>query len=191
MRSFFAGIIATLAALALLALAAVETGAVPANADRGALPGEKWAAHTSLDATIARAAPKDPPFALNDSDLAAGAALYVQNCAVCHGTAHSTPNAIARGLYIKAPQFTKHDVTDDPIGETYWKIDHGIAWTAMPSYHTTLTDRDRWQIAWFLKHQDKLAGRAEAIWQHPGLVPPPTPLPAPARVTAGAPSAQR
>lgn len=188
MRSFLAGIVATLVALLVLGFAAVQTGAVPANADRGALPGEKWAAHTSLDATIAREAPKDPPTAMNDADLAAGATLYVQNCAVCHGTAHSTPNAIERGLYISAPQFAKHDVTDDPIGVTYWKVDHGIAWTAMPSYHATLSERDRWQVAWFLKHQNALDGRAKAIWENPDLAPAATPLPAPPPREAGTPT---
>lgn len=188
MRSFLAGIVATLVALAVLGFAAVQTGAVPANADRPALPGEKWAAHVSLNATVAREAPKAAPFPLGEDDLAAGATLYVQNCAVCHGTANSTPTSIERGLYIRAPQFKKHDVTDDPVGVTYWKVDHGIAWTAMPSYHATLSERDRWQVSWFLKNQDKLDGRAKAIWENPQLAPPPTPLPDPSKPAAGTPT---
>lgn len=177
---FIAGFIAGLAALALVAVAAVWTGTVPANADRGALPGEKWAAKTSLRATLRREAPKSAPFQPTEADLVDGARLYVQNCSVCHGSAHTTPNAIVRGFYIEAPQFNKDDVTDDPVGVTYWKVTHGIAWTGMPAFGKTLSDRERWQIAWLLKDQEKLPPAAQAIWENPRTVPPPTPLPAPA-----------
>ena len=103
---------------------------VPARADGPLMPGEKWASKTSLAATIRREAPQPPyPYTQTDADIAQGARLYVQNCAVCHGTAHSTPNAIARGMGVRPPQFTKHGVDDDPEGETYWKIEHGIRFT--------------------------------------------------------------
>jgi mono/diheme cytochrome c family protein len=177
---FLAGFLSALVLAAVLAIAAVETGTVPANADRGPLMGEKWAAGTSLDATLRREAPKASPFEPTAADLANGAKLYVQNCAVCHGTAHSTSNAIARGLYIRAPQFNRRKgVTDDPVGETYWKIAHGIAWTAMPAFRTALGEREVWQIAWFLKNRDRLSGDAKAAWNDPKLVPPPTPMPTP------------
>jgi mono/diheme cytochrome c family protein len=177
---FLAGFISALVVAAIVVIAAVKTGAVPANADRGPLIGEKWAAGTSLDATLNREAPKTAPFQPTAADLAGGAKLYVQNCAVCHGSAHSTSNAIARGFYIKAPQFNRRKgVTDDPVGETYWKIEHGIAWTAMPSFRNTLQEHELWQIAWFLKDRDELTGQAKAIWEDPSQVPPPTPLPSP------------
>ena len=174
---FLAGFITALVIAAVLGFGAVETGAIPANADRGPLPMERWAAQTSLHATLRREAPKDAPFTATPADLESGARLYVQNCSVCHGTGESTPDAIARGFYIHAPQFQKDDVTDDPVGVTYWKIDHGIAWTAMPSFHATLGDRDEWQIAWFLKNQNALPAAAKNLWDHPNLVAPPTPMP--------------
>jgi mono/diheme cytochrome c family protein len=116
MRGFLGGFVAALVVLALVVFAAVETGAVPARADGAPLPGERWAARTSLKTTIAREAPKPAyPYPPSDADIAHGATLYVQNCAVCHGTANTTPNAIARGFgVIKPPQFNKNDVTDDP-----------------------------------------------------------------------------
>jgi mono/diheme cytochrome c family protein len=177
---FLTGFISALVVAAIAVVVLVETGTVPANADRGPLVGEKWAAGTSLDATLNRQAPKTPPFQPSASDLANGAKLYVQNCSVCHGSAHSTANAIARGLYIKAPQFNRRKgVTEDPVGETYWKIAHGIAWTGMPAFRETLKERELWQIAWFLKDRDTLSGEAKATWEDPKLVPPPTPLPSP------------
>jgi len=182
MRGFIGGIVAALVILGLIAFAALETGSIPARADAPALPGERWAARTSLRATLDREAPKPPyPFTPTDADLTQGATLYVQNCAVCHGTANSTPNAIAHGLGPSTPpQFNKHDVSDDPEGVTFWKIDHGVRWTGMPAFSKSLDDKSMWQIAFFLKRvPDQLTGQAKSIWENPSQVAPPTPMPAP------------
>lgn len=183
MRSFVGGFAAAVVLLALVVFGAVETGAVPARADGPLMPGENWMAHTSLKAAIDREAPKPPyPFTQTDADIATGAKLYVQNCAVCHGTASSTPTSVARGLGVRAPQFNKHDVMDDPEGETYWKVEHGIRFTGMPAYDKSLDEQAIWQIAYFLKRTpDHLPPAAKAIWENPSSVPPAPPLPAPAQ----------
>ncbi len=181
MRGFVGGFVAAIILLALVVVAAIETGRVPARADGPLLPGERWASKTSLNATIGREAPKPPyPYSpATDADIVQGARLYVQNCAICHGTGHSTPDSIARGLGVKPPQFTKHGVDDDPEGETYWKIEHGIRFTGMPAFDRSLDEKSIWQIAYFLKREPKeLTGDAKAMWEKPSLVPPPTPMPA-------------
>ncbi len=181
MRGFIGGVIAAIVVLALVVFLAVETGMVPARADGPLLPGEKWASKTSLDATVRREAP-NPPYPYSppsDADIAQGARLYVQNCAVCHGTAHSTPNSIARGMGVRPPQFTRHGVDDDPEGETYWKIEHGIRFTGMPAFRRSLDEKSIWQITYFMKKAPKgLTGEAKSIWENPSQVAPPTPMPA-------------
>jgi thiosulfate dehydrogenase len=180
MRRFLGGFVAALVVAVLIVLAAVQFGLVPARADGPLMPGERWAAKTSLRASIAREAPKPPyPYTQTDADIAQGAKLYVQNCAVCHGTAHTTPNAIARGMGVRPPQFGKHGVDDDPEGETYWKIEHGIRFTGMPAYAHSLDEKSIWQITYFMKRApDNLTGEAKSIWENPSRVPPPTPMPA-------------
>ena len=70
------------------AFVAVEAGLVPANADAKPSKLERWAAQTSLRATLRREVPMAPdPVALTDGNLEAGIKLYAQNCAVCHGSA--------------------------------------------------------------------------------------------------------
>jgi len=179
MRGFLSGFAAALVVLALLFFAAVKTGVLPARADAPPWPGERWIARTALNAAIARQAPK-PPYPYSpapDPEIANGATLYVQNCAVCHGTAHSTPNAIARGLGVRPPQFAKHPVDDDPEGVTYWKVEHGIRMTAMPAYDMTLDEKAIWQMTYFLKHLPELPPKAKAIFENPTLAAPATPLP--------------
>jgi len=189
-RPFLLGLFVGLAAIAIVGFGIVQTGAVPARQDIAPGRLEKWMANTSLAATIEREAPKPPyPYAPpNDQGYAEAAVVYVQNCAVCHGTAKSTPTAIARGFAVRAPQFGKHGVEDDPEGETYWKIAHGIRMTAMPSFGATLDQRDLWQLSYFMKHMDALPARAQAIWEDPKLAPPPTPLPAPSAPSGARPS---
>ncbi len=169
MLRFFAGVAATLVALLVVAFLAVKFGLVPATADVPPPAMEKWAAHTSLDATIDREAPKEPyPYPSSDAAIVAGSKLYLDNCAVCHGTGVGEPTNIAKGFYIRAPQFVKHDVADDPEGETYWKIEHGIRFTAMPSYKGSLTEEQIWQLTYFMKNlPDHLPPEALAEWKKP------------------------
>jgi thiosulfate dehydrogenase len=166
LRGILIGIALTLAVLALGAYVTVSAGWVPANAD--ARPGklETWAAKTSLRVAIAReTAGMTSPLEPTAENLAAGVKLYAGNCAVCHGVASGPGTNIARGFYQFAPQFGRHGVTDDPIEETYWKITHGIRLTPMPAYSQTLDDTARWQVALFLKNQDKLPPAVEKSWK--------------------------
>lgn len=145
----------------------VQSGLIPANAD--AKPGrlETWMASTSLDATLRREAPKEKnPVALTEQNLLKGVHLFAQNCAVCHGSAKGTASSspIAKGLYQKPPQLATDGVEDDPEGDSFWKIKHGIRLTGMPSFGYSLTDQQIWTLALFLKHMDKLPPAVQQIW---------------------------
>jgi mono/diheme cytochrome c family protein len=168
MRGFIAGIAATLVVGLIAVYMLLRSGLIPANAD--AKPGglELWVASMSLDATLRRDAPKGPnPVALTDANLSEGIKLYGQHCALCHGTAagDAGASAIAKGLYPSPPQFATEGVEDDPEGVSYWKIKHGIRLTGMPSWRSTLSDRQIWTIALFLKNMNKLTPAPRSDWQ--------------------------
>jgi mono/diheme cytochrome c family protein len=166
MKGIIAGIVLALVAELLGGYVLVVTGRLPANADAKPPRLERWAAHKSLDATVDREAPAfKNPLPADDSNMVAGAKLYAANCAVCHGASDGSPSNVAKGLYQHAPQFAKHDVSDDPEGETYWKIIHGVRLTGMPSYRATLSETQMWQITTFLKHLDKPTPAVEKAWR--------------------------
>jgi mono/diheme cytochrome c family protein len=169
------GIALTLAVALIGACALVQSGFIPANAD--AAPGalEVWMAGTSLRATLKREAPAQPnPVPLSEQSLLEGVRLFATNCAVCHGSAQGTAAAspIAKGLYQKPPQLATEGVEDDPEGETFWKVKHGIRLTGMPSFGQTLSDREIWTLALFLKHMDKLPPTVQQAWQQVQNWPP-------------------
>jgi thiosulfate dehydrogenase len=159
-------VVATLVVLGLGAYLAIRAGLMPANAD--AKPGglERWAARTSLKATLDREASRTPnPLPSTDANYAAGIKLYAENCAVCHGGFDAAPSNIAKGLYQHPPQLAEHGVEDDSDGETYWKIAHGIRLTGMPSFDGTLRDEQIWQLALFLKNMDALPPAPQRLWK--------------------------
>ncbi len=168
LRGFIVGIFFTLLVALLGGYLVLRTGMIPANAD--AQPGwlETFAAGTSLQATLANDAPQEPnPVVLTDANLMTGIQLYGTHCAICHGTAAGEASAspIANGEYPKPPQLASDGVEDDPEGWTFWKIQHGIRWTGMPSWKSILSDQQIWTLALFLKHMDKLPPGPDAAWQ--------------------------
>lgn len=169
LRGFLFGIVAVILVGVLGGYLVLKSGLIPANAD--AKPGrlETWAAKTSLRAALAREAPAGPnPVALSDANLIAGIQLYDAHCVICHGTAKGDASAspVAKGLYPQPPQLASDGVEDDPEGESFWKIQHGIRMTGMPSWAGALSEQEIWTLALFLKHMDKLPPAAQQVWQN-------------------------
>jgi mono/diheme cytochrome c family protein len=75
---------------------------------------------------------------------------------------------VGAGEYPHPPQLFKgHGVTDDPVGETYWKVANGIRLTGMPAYNKTLTQDQMWQVSLLLADADKLPANVRTELQQP------------------------
>jgi mono/diheme cytochrome c family protein len=61
----------------------------------------------------------------------------------------------------------KKGVTDDPVGEIYWKVKNGIRLTGMPGYVSSLSDNEMWQVSLLLLHADKLPEPALQVLRKP------------------------
>jgi thiosulfate dehydrogenase len=141
-------------------LAYLHFGALPvATADKPFMM-EKRIVRLPLDARI-RHEKKISPISSSEDAFEAGAHIYKQDCASCHGTpGHDV--AFAKYMYPTAPQlWKKHGkrgvvgVSDDDPGETYWKVSNGIRLTGMPSYSHVLSDTQMWQVSLLLASADK------------------------------------
>jgi len=130
-----------------------------ATADKP-LPFEAGIVGIPLQVRIHREMPAASPIPATDENLNAGASLYEDKCEICHGIA-GEPSAVGRSLYPRAPQlWVKHGsgavgVSDDPVGETYWKAKNGIRLTGMPAYGKSLSETQLWQISLLLSMADK------------------------------------
>ncbi len=98
------------------------------------------------------------PFAADGAHLVAGAKVFRQNCAVCHGLPQRPASAISKGMFPRPPQLYEsgEDVADDPVGETYWKVKNGIRLTGMPGFVGSLSPRQLWEVSLLLHEGDHL-----------------------------------
>ena len=153
--------------LLLLPVAAglwVWRGHMPVAVADSPIPQEKQIAGLLLDARIQREMVKTAPIAVDETSLIAGAHIYSENCAVCHGL-HGKPSRFGEHMFPDAPPLwekreraggeTIMGVTDDPLGETYWKVANGIRLTGMPAYKELLSETEMWQVTLLLGNADK------------------------------------
>ena len=84
------------------------------------------------------------------------AKVYRQQCEICHGTGGPiTPTA--QGMFPRPPQLLHgKGVTDDPAGETYWKVKNGIRLTGMPAFGGAGSEHGNtdssWKLVRFIRH---------------------------------------
>jgi mono/diheme cytochrome c family protein len=166
MRRFLIGVGVAYLILAAAGWLVVERGWVQAAADRRPGAFERWAALHSLHTAIRRESQGlVDPLPSGDESFLRGARVYEANCLVCHGSADGKASAIARGLNVSPPQFAFDGVDDDPEGETYWKVKHGIRFTGMPAYGGSLSEEEMWQVTRFVSHLPHLPPAAATAWQ--------------------------
>jgi mono/diheme cytochrome c family protein len=109
---------------------------------------------------------KKNPFVSNDQTLKEGRDLYVQSCAICHGTdGHSRTN-LGRGMYPPAMDLTSPHVQHWNDAEMFWIIQNGVRLTGMPSWKSSLSESDTWKIVRFIHDLPRADTQASA--SHPG-----------------------
>lgn len=123
-------------------------------------PMEEKIVHVPLTARIRREIQPQAPIPASDENLNAGAEIYSDKCSECHGV-QGEPSAVGKAMYPHAPQlWERHKdgvvgVSDDPVGETYWKVKNGIRLSGMPAYGKALSETELWQVSLLLSRADK------------------------------------
>jgi len=158
-------------------------GSAPVATTDSDLPFEKFLAKKALSARIAKEMPKSVPIQPTEANYVAGAELYKEHCAVCHGVPLTPKTAVAAGMYPPPPRLLEgKGVTDDEPGESYWKIANGIRLTGMPGFSKALSETQMWQIALLVANADKLPASAKGALVAPNApaanTPPPASAPA-------------
>jgi mono/diheme cytochrome c family protein len=153
------------------------TGQAPVATSAAPMPFERKYAHIGLDAYLDKLPHPEPQTPADEKNFLAGADVYKENCAVCHGLPGLAKTAIAEGMYPKPPQlFHGVGVTDDEAWETYWKVENGIRMTGMPGFKGLLNETQIWQVSVLVKNADKISPSVKAALLAP--VAPPVAAPA-------------
>lgn len=180
MKSFLLGVVFGIVVLCVLVFAYFLTGRAPVATDATPMPMEKYLAKKALHAVLDREMPKSVPIPSDEANYLAGARIYMDNCAVCHGLPSPATTAIAHGMFPKPPALMHgKGVTDDTPGETYWKVIHGIRLTGMPGFGGSLSETQAWQVSLLLANADKLPESVRSVLTSPTLGQPTLAQPAP------------
>ena len=162
MSKFIAGLIIGLILFPLTVYLYFSSGSAPVATAAPPMPFERTLARMALQARLDKEMPKSVPIAADETAFVAGAQIYRQNCAVCHGLPGEPRTAIALGMFPRPPKLTEGTgVTDDPPAETYWKVAGGIRMTGMPAFDQQLSSTQMWQVSLLLANMDKLPPAAK------------------------------
>jgi mono/diheme cytochrome c family protein len=164
MLRFLLGLVIGLVIIPIAGFLYVFLGYAPVATSAAPLPLEKRITHAAMNARIAKEAPRSSPLPATDENYQAGALIYHQNCETCHGSPGRDADKAARSMFPNPPQLWKgKGVTDDPVGETWWKVANGIRLSGMPSFDGTLNRDQQWQVSLLLANADKVSDKVRAI----------------------------
>ena len=163
MKKFLIGFAAGLVVVPLAIYVYFAYGMAPVSAAAQEMPFERLLAKKALRVRREREMPRSVPIATDESNYAAGAHIYREHCAVCHGLPKQPQTAIAKGMYPKPPALLEGKrVADDAAGGTYWKVAGGIRMTGMPGFQQTLSSTEMWQVSILLTRADTLPAKVQA-----------------------------
>jgi mono/diheme cytochrome c family protein len=86
------------------------------------------------------------PFASNPDARAAGAKIFAEHCAACHG---EDAAGKTQGKHIR-PNLHANRIKQAAPGELFWLLTNGSLKNGMPSW-SRLPEAQRWQLITFLK----------------------------------------
>lgn len=174
MGKFLIGLVLGLIAIPGVVYLYFSTGTAPVATSAQPMPFEGTLAHMALHARLDKEVPKTVPVTADETAYVAGAQVYKDHCAVCHGLPGQAQTAIAQGMFPKPPKLLEGTgVSDDPAQETYWKVAGGIRMTGMPGFEKTLSTTQMWQVSVLLANSDKLPKAAtDALTTAPAVMMP-------------------
>lgn len=165
MRGFIAGVIVTVLALSVGAVAVSHFGLYPIGADNPPSAIEKALAGRAMDVYADKHKPEGAnPIAPTSANLVDGAHEYEEHCAFCHGGAKAKISPMENRFSPPPPQLVNR-IPHDPENWLFWVTKHGVRMTGMPAWDTVMSDEDIWKIVAFIKRSNTLPPDVQAEWQ--------------------------
>jgi thiosulfate dehydrogenase len=169
MIKFIFGILVGACLLALVGYLFITRGGIQMGTTGGPLPMERLLVGKAIRASIGESANQQSPVPADETNLLAGAQVFGKSCAGCHGVIDKPDSGMDHRFYPPAPHLLppSEGVTDDPVGATHWVVQHGVRFSAMPSFDGKLTDTEIWQVSQFLRNANQLPASVQAALRQP------------------------
>jgi mono/diheme cytochrome c family protein len=109
------------------------------------------------------------PLPDTDEVVKQGQQIFLQSCALCHGTDGHGRTDLGQNMYPPAMDLTSPHAQHWKDAELFWIVQNGVRLTGMPSWKSNISESDTWKLARFIHNLPRLAA-----------APPATPEQAPA-----------
>ena len=168
MIKFFVGVLVGIGLVVLAGYLFVARGGMFMGTDTKPLPLEEKIAGAAITASIGKSADDQSPLPADETNLLAGAKIFMNACAGCHGQLDQASSA-GKGFYPPPPHLLPPStgVTDDPVGSTHWLVKNGVRFSAMPRFDKKLNDTEIWQVSLLLRNANKLPDSVQASLRQP------------------------
>jgi mono/diheme cytochrome c family protein len=141
-------VLATVAALMLVGLLFIVSGAYNVAATESHTALGEWILHTVTERSIAAHAYKDSEIEASQ-DLLAGYQAFSSMCVMCHGGPDASRWEPANGLLPAAPDL-REEGSEWSLAELTWITEHGIKMTGMPAFGPSHSRQEIVQITTFI-----------------------------------------
>jgi thiosulfate dehydrogenase len=157
MIKFVLGFVVGIILVVLAGYLFATRGGIFMGTDTKPLPMEETIAGAAITASIGNSGNDQSPLPADETNLLAGAKVYMNACAGCHGKLDQAESG-AKGFYPPPPHLLPPTagVTDDPVGATHWVVKNGVRFSAMASFDKKLSDSEIWQVSLLLQNANKL-----------------------------------
>jgi mono/diheme cytochrome c family protein len=114
------------------------------------------------------------PLPSNQQVVTQGQQIYLQSCAICHGTDGHGQTTLGQGMYPPVMDLTSPHVQHWDDSEMFWIIQNGVRMTGMASWKEAISPDDTWKLVIFIHRLPDLDS-AEAMNAKTPEVPKKTP----------------
>lgn len=162
MKLFFLGVLTTLLLVFLGLFAYLRLGFSEVRGDLPPSRFEKYLMTKAVHASVRREAPDLPnPVQPTEENLIAGAKLYFDACAGCHGIPGKPFGSKPPALFPAIPELPVVG-TELSESQVFWVAKHGIRRSGMFANGVWASDEKLWTIAAFIKRMNSLPRAVQA-----------------------------
>lgn len=105
------------------------------------------------------------PLRNNSQTVSQGQQIYLQSCAICHGSDGHGQTTLGQGMYPPVMDLTSPHVQHWGDSDMFWIIQNGVRMTGMASWKGAISPDDTWRLVIFI-HQLPDLDSAEAKSPH-------------------------